>query len=106
MVPGADAILPARGGRAFDYRRRAQFEDAVGDESQDKVPRVVPAVRAVGPRRTPEQVLRTRPAESVHGAGGAATRGTPHAAYARARAPVRDRKTAHRALDDPGGNSR
>ena len=45
-VPGTDGVRPARARRPLDHRRRAVAEDAVGDEPEDQVPRVVPAVRA------------------------------------------------------------
>ena len=48
---GPDGIRAARARRPLDHRRRALAEDAVGDEPQDQVPRVVPAVRAGGAAR-------------------------------------------------------
>ena len=47
LVPGAHGVRPAGPGRPQHPRRRAQREDAVGDEPEDQVPRVVPAVRPV-----------------------------------------------------------
>ena len=46
LVPGPDGVRAARARRAQHPRRRAQPDDAVGDEPEDQVPRVVPAVRA------------------------------------------------------------
>ena len=50
-VPGPDGVRAARARRPLDHRRRALAEDAVGDEPEDQVPRVVPAVRAGGAAR-------------------------------------------------------
>ena len=50
-VPGPDGVRPARARRPLDHRRRAVAEDAVGDEPEDQVPRIVPAVRAGGAAR-------------------------------------------------------
>ena len=48
---GPHGVRPARARRPLDHRRRALAEDAVGDEPEDQVPRIVPAVRAVGAAR-------------------------------------------------------
>ena len=45
MVSGTHGIRPASLGESFDSWRSAQSEDAVGDESQDQVSRIVPPVR-------------------------------------------------------------
>ena len=64
LVPGPHGVRPARARRPLDHRRPAQREDAVGDEPQDQVPRVVPAVRAVGARGTRRRLLRARRARA------------------------------------------
>ncbi len=46
LVPGPDGVRPARARLPDHPRRRPQPRDAVGDEPEDQVPRVVPAVRA------------------------------------------------------------
>ena len=46
LVPGPHGVRAARARRPQHPRRRAQPEDAVDDEPQDQVPRVVPALRA------------------------------------------------------------
>ena len=47
----AHGVRPARARRPLDPRRRALAQDAVDDEPEDQVPRVVPAVRAGGAAR-------------------------------------------------------
>ena len=52
LVPGADGVRPAGAGRrAASWAIARSPEDAVGDEPEDQVPRVVPPLRAVGARR-------------------------------------------------------
>ena len=51
LVPGAHGVRAARAGRALHHRRSAQREDAVGDEPEDQVPRIVPALRSGGAGR-------------------------------------------------------
>ena len=66
---GPDGVRAARARRAVDHRRRALAEDAVGDEPEDQVPRVVPAVRAGGAARARRRVVRARRRQPVHAAG-------------------------------------
>src|SRR5439155_253325 len=68
VAAGPDGIRSARARRPVDHRRCTVAGDAVGDESQDQVPRVVPSVCAVGPARACRRVLRARPGQSVHAA--------------------------------------
>ena len=51
LVPGPHGVRPARARRPLDPRRRALAGDAEDAEPQGQVPRVVPAVRAVGAAR-------------------------------------------------------
>ena len=68
-VAGAHGVRPARARRPLDHRRRALAEDAVGDEPEDQVPRVVPAVRAGGAARARRRVVRARRRQPLHAAG-------------------------------------
>ena len=73
LVPGAHGVRPARARRAQHPRRPAQPGDAVGDEPQDQVPRVVPALRARpcwprGPSEWFETAPRTEPLHAARGA--------------------------------------
>ena len=52
---GTDGIRSARTRRAVHHRRCPLAEDAIGDEPQDQVSRIVPAVRAVGASRARAQ---------------------------------------------------
>ena len=65
---GPDGVRSARARRPVDHRRRALAEDAVGDEPEDQVPRIVPAVRAGGPARARRRVVRARRRQPVHAA--------------------------------------
>jgi carbamoyltransferase len=67
---GPHGVRPARAGRALDHRRPALAQDAVGDEPEDQVPRVLPALRARVLAERPE-LLRARPRVALHAAGGA-----------------------------------
>ena len=58
LVPGPHGVRPARARRAQHPRRRAQPDDAVDDEPEDQVPRVVPAVRAGRAAGARRRVLR------------------------------------------------
>ncbi len=108
LVPGADGVRPARAWGAQHPRRRPQPRDAVGDEPEDQVPRVVPAVRPVGAARTRRRLFRDAAGrgEPLHAAGGPGRR--PSAASRR-----RPDATLHGArqaedlpLDDSGGHAR
>src|SRR6266853_646857 len=63
---GPDGVRPARARRPIDHRRRALAEDAVGDEPEDQVPRVVPAVCIGGSARARRRLLRTGSRQPVH----------------------------------------
>ena len=66
-------------------RRPALADDAVDDEPQDQVPRVVPAVRAGRAARARRRLLRARPATvALHAAGRAGARRAPRRADERA----------------------
>ena len=65
---GADGVRSAGARRAVDHRRRALAEDAVGDEPQDQIPRIVPAVCAGGAAGARRRVVRARRREPVHAA--------------------------------------
>ncbi len=83
-VAGPDGVRPARARRPLDHRRRPVAEDAVGDEPEDQVPRVVPAVRAGGAARARARLVRARWRQPLHAAGrrraaGAAAAGRPGA---------------------------
>ena len=66
---GPHGVRAARARRPLDHRRRAVAEDAVGDEPEDQVPRVVPAVRAGGAARARRRVVRARRRQPLHAAG-------------------------------------
>ena len=51
LVSGPDGIRPARAWQSLDSRRRAFAENAVGDEFEGEIPRVVPSLRADCPAR-------------------------------------------------------
>ena len=68
IVPRAHGVRPARAWRALHHRRRAVAEDAVGDEPQDQVPRVIPALRAIGAARARGRVVRAGRGQSLHAA--------------------------------------
>ena len=51
LVPGPHGVRPARARRALDPGRRALADDAEDAQPQGQVPRVVPAVRALGAAR-------------------------------------------------------
>ena len=59
----------ALGGRSIIGDARTP-EDAVGDEPEDQVPRELPAVRAERARGAGRRLLRARPPEPLHAAGG------------------------------------
>ena len=64
LVPGPDGVRAAGARLPQHPRRRPQPRDAVGDEPEDQVPRVVPALRADRAARARQRVLRdatTRP---------------------------------------------
>ena len=77
LVPGADGIRPACAWRAQHHRRPAVAEDAGDDESEDQVPRELPAVRTdacSATRRTHWFEHRSGPGKSLHAAGRAGPR--------------------------------
>jgi carbamoyltransferase len=60
LVSGPHGVRSARARRAFDSRRCTLGQDPVGDEPQDQIPRVVPAVRTLGAARRRGRVLRSQ----------------------------------------------
>ena len=83
-----DGVRPARARPPLDHRRPPLAHDAVDDEPEDQVPRVVPPVRAGGAGRARRGVLRHRRRVALHDARGP-----------RQRAPARP-ATAIRHADD------
>src|SRR6185295_9537457 len=103
---GPDGVRPARAWRPLDHRRRPFAEDAVGDEPEDQVPRVVPAVCAGRNARARCRVVRDRRGQPVH-----APRGRRAAVAAPAGPRGCKRSLGHRqaqrpALDDSGRHAR
>ncbi len=66
---GPHGVRPARPRQPFHRRRRAVAAHAVAAQPEDQVPRVVPALRALGAGRAVPRVLRAGPRLAVHAAG-------------------------------------
>ena len=95
----------ALGGRSI-IGDRALAEDAGGHEPEDQVPRVVPAVRAVGAARARGRVVRARRRQPLHAAGRRRGQAAP-ARDAGCRAGALGHREAERAaLDGAGDHAR
>ena len=105
-LSGTDGVRPSRAGRAIDHRRRAVAEDAVGDEPEDQVPRVVPAVRSRRAARARRRLVRARRRQPVHAARRRRPPRPPPAAPGRGGGTLGHRAAEHRPIDHPGRHPR
>jgi len=106
LVPGAHGVRSPRPGRALDPGGRALADHAVGIEPQSEVPRVVPAVRALGAARARGGVLRAGLRQPLHAAGGGCAARAPQAHDSGAADAVRHRETERTAQLDSRGDPR
>ena len=74
--PGADGVRSQSARLPVDHRRRSKPCHAVGDEPEDQVPRVLPALCSNRPAGAGERLLRDgrRSGQPLHAAGGAGGR--------------------------------
>jgi carbamoyltransferase len=91
---------------ALHHRRPAQYADAVGDEPQDQVPRVLPTLRPGHPRGACVGVVRVRRCEPLHADGGTGGRAPPAAHDRRSAGAVRHRQAQGAALSGAGHHPR
>src|SRR5467141_4272520 len=105
MVPWTDGIRPPRAGRSLDPGRSPQPTNAVGDESEDKVPRIVPAVRTVRMGGSRLWVFRARVRKPVHAARGVGAAGKAPGGRVWQRSRGRDRSAKAAAFGDPCGHA-
>ena len=69
LVPGPHGMGPARARQPLDPGRSAPRRHEGHPQPQDQAPRILPAVRAVGPARGGAGVVRDRRRRAVHDAG-------------------------------------
>ncbi len=93
-------------GAPLDPGRCALADHAAHLEPQGEVPRIVPAVRALGAARGGGRLVRARRRQPVHAAGGRRRRSAPPPDEPGRAGAVRDRQAERAALGDPGGHPR
>ena len=98
LVPGPHGVRAARARRPLDPRRRALADHAEDAQPQGQVPRIVPAVRALGAARGGRRLVRARRRQPVHAAGRRRRAGAPPADERGRARPVRHRQAERRAL--------
>src|SRR6185295_2277040 len=69
LVPRALGVGTPGAGEPLDPRRSAALRHEGGPEPEDQTSRVLPAVRAVDPRRADRRMVHDRPSGSVHDQG-------------------------------------
>src|SRR5437764_11022948 len=79
MVSRSDGIWPARVGQSLDFRRRPLVKNAIGDEPEGKISRIISALRAGCTAGASCRLFRVRVCFAVHAVGCADPEGTAQA---------------------------